>query len=164
MDYATVYLIAALVVLVIHIILAYQASIITDAKGYSGTTWGILCFLTGFCACILVAALPDKNQIKREKKIADTLDTLLTLMRNQHCAGASSNETPTPANDTLKRTKKQSASSSPKPRCTALPNGKWVCATCKTINPEKVIFCATCGLRRTDLPNVQDSESPKQPD
>ena len=38
MDYATVYLIAALVVLVIHIILAYQASIIADAKGYSGTT------------------------------------------------------------------------------------------------------------------------------
>lgn len=163
MDYATVYLIAALVVLVIHIILAYQASIIADAKGYSGTTWGILC-LTGFCACILLAALPDKNQIKREKKIADTLDTLLALMRNQRCAGASSNDPPTPANDTLKRTKKQSASSSPKPRCTALPNGKWVCATCKTINPEKVIFCATCGLRRTDLPNVQDSESPKQPD
>lgn len=72
MDYATVYLIAALVVLVIHIILAYQASIIADAKGHSGTTWGILCFLTGFCACILLAALPDKNQIKREKKIADT--------------------------------------------------------------------------------------------
>ena len=124
MDYATVYLIAALVVLVIHIILAYQASIIADAKGHSGTTWGILCFLTGFCACILVATLPDKNQIKREKKIADTLDTLLTLMRNQRCAGASSNEPPTPANDTLKRTKKQSASSSPKPRCTVLPNGK----------------------------------------
>lgn len=40
MDYAAVYLIAALVVLVIHIILAYQASIIADAKGHSGTTWG----------------------------------------------------------------------------------------------------------------------------
>lgn len=48
MNYEIAYLIAALVVLVIHIILAYQASIIADAKGHSGTTWGILCFLTGF--------------------------------------------------------------------------------------------------------------------
>ena len=61
MNYEIAYLIAALVVLVIHIILAYQASIIADAKGHSGTTWGILCFLTGFCGCILVAALPDKK-------------------------------------------------------------------------------------------------------
>lgn len=40
MNYEIAYLIAALVVLVIHIILAYQASIIADAKGHSGTTWG----------------------------------------------------------------------------------------------------------------------------
>lgn len=33
MNYEIAYLIAALVVLVIHIILAYQASIIADAKG-----------------------------------------------------------------------------------------------------------------------------------
>ena len=68
MDYATVYLIAALVVLVIHIILAYQASIIADTKRHSGTTWGILCFLTGFCACILVAALPDKIRLKEKRR------------------------------------------------------------------------------------------------
>lgn len=35
MNYEIAYLIAALVVLVIHIILAYQASIIADAKGHS---------------------------------------------------------------------------------------------------------------------------------
>lgn len=106
MNYEIAYL---LVVLAIHIILAYQASIIADAKGHSGTTWGILCFLTGFCGCILVAALPDKKPMKREERIADTLDVLLTAVRNQqHIAApaSSSNKNANLTNSTLNHTEK----------------------------------------------------------
>lgn len=92
MNYEIAYLIAALVVLVINIILAYQARKIAEAKGHDGSTWGILCFLTGFGGCILVAALPDKKQMKREEEIADTLDVLLTAVRNQQCAISSAQQ------------------------------------------------------------------------
>ena len=115
MDYATVYLIAALVVLVIHIILAYQARKIAEAKGHDGSTWGILCFLTGFGGCILVAALPDKKQMKREEEIADTLDVLLTAVRNQQRSpvpSSSGNKNSNLTNSALNHTEKQPSSPS----------------------------------------------------
>lgn len=158
MDYEIAYLIAALVVLVIHIILAYQAGKIAEAKGHDSSTWGFLCFLTGFCGCILVAALPDNVQSAREQllvnteqQIAHTLNALLTTKKNQPKTASSNSSTaankPNCDSNTTPVKAETSAPIKPSPRpfIPVKENSTWVCPNCKTTNPENAMFCVNCG-------------------
>lgn len=77
MEGLFVYIIVLIIALCLHGLLASKASDIASDKGYDKGTWFWMCFLLGFFAYMVVAAMPDRNLLNEQKRTNDLLQKLL---------------------------------------------------------------------------------------
>lgn len=146
MDIATLIIILAAIVL--DVVLAVNANVAAVAKGYDGSLYGILCFLTGPLGLILVAALPDLTAQAQQKLLLQEqkrTNLLLTAVANGQPVPEYSNASADPL------VAESSPAESGEPDAHNTDDGEswpWTCKHCGHVNNETDMLCAQCGKHK----------------
>lgn len=145
MDITLIIILAAIV---LDVVLAINANVAAVAKGYDGSLYGILCFLTGPLGLILVAALPDLTAQAQQKLLLQEqkrTNLLLTAVANGHPAPEYSNANAAPL------VAESSPAESGEPDAHNTDDGEswpWTCKHCGHVNNETDMLCAQCGKHK----------------
>ncbi len=134
MEITLLIIIAAIV---LDVVLAINANTAAIAKGYDGTLYGWLCFLTGPLGLILVASLPDLTlQAKQQLLLQEQKKTnlLLTAIANGQPTPEYSNANAAPLVTESAPTESDDGESWP-----------WTCKHCGHVNNEADTYCMQCG-------------------
>nr|DAZ51240.1 MAG TPA: zinc-finger protein [Caudoviricetes sp.] len=138
-------LIIILAAIVLDVVLAVNANVAAVAKGYDGSLYGILCFLTGPLGLILVAALPDLTAQAQQKLL------LQEQKKTNRILIAVANGTPVPEFPIVEAVPHSDASS-PEEETKASDDGgeswPWTCKHCGHVNNETDMLCAQCGKHK----------------
>lgn len=141
-------LIIILAAIVLDVVLAVNANVAAVAKGYDGSLYGILCFLTGPLGLILVAALPDLTSQAQQKLLLQEqkrTNLLLTAVANGQPAPEYSNASAAPL------VAESSPAESGEPDAHNTDDGEswpWTCKHCGHVNNETDMLCAQCGKHK----------------
>lgn len=150
-------IVIGIAVIALFIVLAINANMAAVAKGYDGSLYGILCFLTGPLGLILVAALPDLTlQAKEQLLLQEQIKTnhLLTAIANgnpvyEFLATAhapkysnASAVSAVPADEEVLSAKSDIPITDDK------ESQSWVCQYCGHTNEPNHLFCLNCGEPR----------------
>lgn len=146
MDIATLIIILAAIVL--DVVLAVNANVAAVAKGYDGSLYGILCFLTGPLGLILVAALPDLTSQAQQKLLLQEqkrTNLLLATVSNGQTAPEYSNASAAPL------VAESSPAESGEPDAHNTDDGEswpWTCKHCGHVNNETDMLCDRCSKHK----------------
>lgn len=142
MDITLIIILAAIV---LDVVLAINANVAAVAKGYEGSLYGILCFLTGPLGLILVAALPDLTAQAQQKLL------LQEQKKTNRILIAIANGTPVHEFPIVEAVPHSDASS-PEEETKASDGGgeswPWTCKHCGHVNNETDMLCAQCGKHK----------------
>lgn len=145
MDITLIIILAAIV---LDVVLAVNANVAAVAKGYDGSLYGILCFLTGPLGLILVAALHDLTAQAQQKLLLQEqkrTNLLLTAVANGQPAPEYSNASADPL------VAESSPAESGEPDAHNTDDGEswtWICKHCGHVNNETDMLCAQCGKHK----------------
>lgn len=142
MDITLIIILAAIV---LDVVLAINANVAAVAKGYEGSLYGILCFLTGPLGLILVAALPDLTAQAQQKLLLQEqkrTNLLLTAIANGQPAPEYSN-----ASAAL-LVAESAPTESDNHNTDDGESWPWTCKHCGHVNNETDILCAQCGKHK----------------
>lgn len=145
MDITLIIILAAIV---LDVVLAINANVAAVAKGYEGSLYGILCFLTGPLGLILVAALPDLTAQAQQKLLLQEqkrTNLLLTAVANGQPAPEYSNASAAPL------VAESSPAESGESDAHNTDDGEswpWTCKHCGHVNNETDMLCARCGKHK----------------
>lgn len=141
MDIATLIIILAVIV---DIILAVQASVVANDKGYDTSLYGWLCFFSGGLGLLLVIALPNQELQQTSEKILLEQQKANELQKKtnellEKLIGTDS----LPASDAPTA---ETAEDTPPEEYRPFDGSKyWVCPKCKRMNANILDYCSQCG-------------------
>lgn len=138
-------LIIILAAIVLDVVLAVNANVAAVAKGYDGSLYGILCFLTGPLGLILVAALPDLTAQAQQKLL------LQEQKRTNLLLTAVANGQPAPEYSNASASLPTGKAASEEPTSYTSNDGEswpWTCKRCGYVNNETDMLCAQCGKHK----------------
>lgn len=142
MDITLIIILAAIV---LDVVLAINANVAAVAKGYEGSLYGILCFLTGPLGLILVAALPDLTAQAQQKLLLQEqkrTNLLLTAIANGQPAPEYSNTSAAPL------VAESAPTESDNHNTDDGESWPWTCKHCGHVNNETDMLCAQCGKHK----------------
>lgn len=138
-------LIIILAAIVLDVVLAVNANVAAVAKGYDGSLYGILCFLTGPLGLILVAALPDLTAQAQQKLLLQEqkrTNLLLTAIANGQPAPEYSSASASPL------VAESAPTESDNHNTDDGESWPWTCKHCGHVNNETDMLCAQCGKHK----------------
>lgn len=142
MDITLIIILAAIV---LDVVLAINANVAAVAKGYEGSLYGILCFLTGPLGLILVAALPDLTSQAQQKLLLQEqkrTNLLLTAIANGQPAPEYSSASAAPL------VAESAPTESDNHNTDDGESWPWTCKHCGHVNNETDMLCARCGKHK----------------